>query len=98
MALRVCSLVNPSIADVHGACRPAPPPPFLPLPAGVESFINTFHNVTTVELDGLTIRLATPAESYGLSLAGMSALHVSGFTGRGRWLLAGAALPVPPRP
>jgi hypothetical protein len=49
----------------------------------VESFINTFLNVTTVELEGVTVRLATPAESYGLSLAGMSALHVSSSTARG---------------
>ena len=59
-------------AATHCCLAPAPIPP-----AGVESFINTFTNLTTVELEGLTIRLATPAESYGLKLAGMSALHVS---------------------
>ncbi|KAI7838089.1 hypothetical protein COHA_008098 [Chlorella ohadii] len=44
------------------------------------SFIGDLSNTTAIppiELDGATLRLVTANEVYGLSLAGMSALHIT---------------------
>ena len=45
-------------------------------------------NATTLELDGATLRLSDASQVYGLSKAGMSALHVSFLTG-GVWQSGG---------
>lgn len=59
--------------------RPYPPSscPTL-LCTGPESFISTFDSLPAIDLPGATLRLVTADDSYGLSLTGMSALHVSG--------------------
>lgn len=62
---------------------PSPLPPRLMCPSfcrpGPESFHNTFSNITAIELPGATLRLVTAADMFGLGLAKMAALHVSGW-------------------
>lgn len=55
------------------------PPISATLTAGPSAFVGDLSNTTLIpplELEGATLRLATSNEVYGLSLAGMSALHV----------------------
>ena len=82
----LCGCSGPfSLRSLHTPHHPSLPltAPTAPRPptAGPADFIGDLSNTTLIpplELDGATLRLATSNEVFGLGLAGMSALHVSG--------------------